>query len=185
MAGNAEHIEPGMVTIRPERRDDYDGIRTINTEAFGRKAEAELVAALRDEGALLLSLVAEAGGQLVGHIAFSPARIVGEEAGDEIETVALGPMAVLPALQGQGIGSKLVGEGLKMVIEQGATHLFVLGYPSYYTRFGFEPAQRYGVRCQFDAPSEAFMVFLPGGTESGVQDLRRGVLYYHPAFSHV
>jgi putative acetyltransferase len=171
-----------MMHIRPETVADQQAIDDVNAEAFGRQAEADLVRRLRREGALLLSLVAERDGQLVGHIAFSRGQLA--RTGEMQDVVALGPMAVIPALQRKGIGSQLVRAGLDALGAAGHELIFVLGHPAYYPRFGFEPAQRYGIGCQFEAPAEAFMVCVRGdarleGNAAG------GIFIYHPAFEAV
>ena len=75
--------------------------------------------------------------------------------------MGLAPMAVLPKYQGQRIGSKLVEAGLEILREQGCSFVIVLGYPEFYPRFGFVPASRYGLRCQWEGvPDEAFMVLV-------------------------
>ena len=90
--------------------DDLTAIRHVHEQAFGRPAEANLVDALRAHGKILLSLVAVQDDRVVGHILFSPVTI--ESAEGAWPAVGLGPMAVLPALQRQGIGSLLVTTGL-------------------------------------------------------------------------
>jgi putative acetyltransferase len=84
-------------------------------------------------GALTVSLVAEVEGKVVGHIAFSPATINGEHR----QWFTLGPVAVLPALQRQGIGAQLVNEGLKSIRALGAQGCVLVGPPAYHSRFGF------------------------------------------------
>lgn len=171
-----------MMHIRPETVADRQAIDGINADAFGRQAEADLVRRLRREGALLLSLVAERDRQLLGHIAFSRAHLAG--AGTRQDVVALGPMAVIPAFQRKGIGSQLVRAGLNALGAAGHELIFVLGHPAYYPRFGFEPAQRYGIGCQFEAPAEAFMVCVLG--EARVEgNAAGGTFIYHAAFAAV
>lgn len=166
--------------IRTETVQDSEAISAVNDAAFGRDAEGSLVAALRRAGGLTLSLVAEREGRVVGHIAFSPGRVVGHAI--EREAVGLGPLAVHPDFQGQGIGSRLVREGLQRL--QGGAAIFLLGHPRYYPRFGFVPAHRFGVRCEFEADPQHFMVWAPGGVApAGLED--GGVFYYRPEFRGV
>ncbi|MFQ5466770.1 MAG: GNAT family N-acetyltransferase, partial [Kiloniellaceae bacterium] len=96
-------------------------------------AEADLVDALRASGEAVISLVAEDGDGIVGHILFSKLQA---PAG----YLALAPPAVAPRRQGQGIGAKLVGEGLARAKSGGWRAAFVVGAPAYYGRFGFAAA---------------------------------------------
>ncbi len=126
------------IEVRHEIADDIDGIRTVNIEAFrehpiSRQTEHLIVDALRDRGALDVSLVAVSDGRIVGHIAFSKAG-----AGDtESDWFLLGPVAVLPELHGQGIGTTLVEAGLKELRACGAAGCVLVGDPGFYARFGF------------------------------------------------
>ena len=98
------------VEIRREMERDIQAIREVTRRAFDREVEASLVDDLRSEGYAKLSLVAEEGGRIVGHIMFSEA-VIRTKSG-EVASLALGPVAVTPERLGQGIGSALVCEGL-------------------------------------------------------------------------
>jgi putative acetyltransferase len=169
-----------MVTIRPERPEDYPTVFEINKRAFGRPEEAELVEQLRSVADPQISLVAELNGQVVGHIFFSPVMI--DDGASSFVALGLAPMAVLPELQNQGIGSLLVKEGLNAARRMGQSVVVVLGHPKFYPRFGFEIASRKGLRCEFPAPDEAFMVV---ELESGVLHGRTGIVKYLSEFSAV
>ena len=153
-------LEEGTVTvtIREERPEDIAGIRLINDKAFGQAQEGQLVDALRKNGGVLLSLVAVEDRRLVGHILYSPVSI--ESGGKEIIGAGLGPMAVLPEFQRQGIGSKLVEAGNSRLRQAGLPFIVVLGHPAYYPRFGFVPASRHGIRCQWEVPADVFLVLV-------------------------
>ena len=169
-----------MVTVRNERPKDLAAIRSVNERAFGQPAEAELVAALRKRGQITLSLVAVQEGRVVGHILFSPVII--ESAKGTCPAIGLGPMAVLPELQRQGIGSALIKTGLKECREAGHERVVVLGHAEYYPRFGFIPASQYGVRCEYDVPDEVFMALeLRKGAYRG----KVGTAKYQPEFNEV
>ncbi len=99
------------VTIRVACDSDCDAIYSIHQLAFGQAAEADLVEALRKDGYLRVSLVAEAAGAIIGHIAFSELPIVAEDR--IIRGVSLAPVSVLPEFQSQGIGSQLIREGVQ------------------------------------------------------------------------
>ena len=146
-----------MVTIRVEKPEDVKQIYSVNEQAFEDSAEARIVDALRDNCPDTLSLVAEDRGEIVGHIFFSPAEI--EWSGAVIKGMGLAPMAVSPDRQRQGIGSQLVKAGLEILEEHGCSYVIVLGHPGFYPKFGFEPASKYGLTCQWEGlPDEAFMV---------------------------
>ena len=100
-------------------------------------------------------MVAEENDRVLGHVVFS--RIAVEGGDSEIPVLALAPLAVLPAFQRLGIGSALVSAGLARCRELGHTRVIVLGDPVYYGRFGLVPASRFGLKCPFPAPEEAFM----------------------------
>ncbi len=166
--------------IRLERSEDAAAIRRVNEFAFARLAEANLVDALRDAGAVTLSLVAEREGRIVGHILFSPVTIESPE--EAFPAVGLGPMAVEPGLQRSGIGSALVRAGLSALRADGHEVVVVLGHPEYYPRFGFVRASEHGIRWEQYAPDEAFMVLeLRAGALGG----RGGVVRYRAEFTGV
>ena len=80
---------------------------------------------------------------------------------EEIQGMGLAPMAVMPELQRQGIGSQLVEAGLKVLRQQACPFVVVLGHPEYYPRFGFVPASRHDLVCQWEGvPDEALMVLI-------------------------
>ena len=143
-----------MIEIREERPDDIAAIRDVNRRAFGQEQEGQIVDALRASGGAQRSLVAAVAGRVVGHILYSPLR-VGTVAGS-----ALGPMAVDPDVQHQGIGTKLVDAGNEWVRASGSPFIVVVGHPEFYRRFGFRPARPFGITCEWDVPDAAFMVLV-------------------------
>lgn len=154
--GGSSSTVPRKPAVRTEQAGDREAIRRIHEEAFGRRDEADLVDALRRSGNLPVSLVALEAKYPVGHIAFSPVTVDGPPAAPP--AVGLAPVAVLPRLQGRGIGSRLVEAGLEECRRLGYGLVFVLGHPGYYPRFGFTPAVEAGLRWEHDAPAEAFLV---------------------------
>lgn len=115
-------------------------MRRVNVAAFPSGFEAGLADALRDAGQVVLSLVAEKDGKVTGSAVFSSMTVEGPAAG--LRVAALGPLAVLPAEQGQGIGSALLGEGIERLRATGFDAIALLGSPGYYSRSGFLPASR-------------------------------------------
>ena len=175
-------INEEIATIRPERPRDYAAIAKISRAAFGQDHEVRLVARLRRLPTFdaRLSLVAVRDDALVGHILFSAISI--ESPSATVPALALAPMAVLPALQREGIGSQLVGEGLTACRRAGHRIVIVVGHSDYYPRFGFTCAGPLGLRAPFPVPDEAFMVLalVPDGLD-GV----RGTVRYPPPFEEV
>jgi putative acetyltransferase len=135
-----------LVTIRPETASDAEAVFRVELEAFGEEMEPRLVEALRAAGRVLLSLVAEEDGRIVGHVLFTAMSIESDEA--SFPAVCLGPLAVLPEYQRRGIGGRLLEEGLRQLRQAGHSAVFLLGHPSYYPRFGFRPAREFGVSYQ-------------------------------------
>jgi putative acetyltransferase len=167
------------ILIRAESGTDIESIRRVNQLAFGQDQESRLVDALRDEGYLRLSLVAEVSGQIIGHILFSDLPILTGDGGT-VHALALAPMAVVPDYQRRGIGSQLVRRGLEVCTEQGHRIVVVVGHPQYYPRFGFS-AQ---LATRFASPyaGEAFMAaeLVPGAL-----DQVSGSVVYPPPFERV
>ena len=131
--------------LRPETPEDHAHVRRVIEAAFGREDEAHLVDRLRAEGDAAVSLVAERDGEIAGHVMLSPMRAPAGALG-------LAPLAVRPDLHGNGIGAALVQEALAQARRQGATAVFVLGDPPYYTRFGFSPDKARGYATPFAGP---------------------------------
>jgi putative acetyltransferase len=145
-----------MIRIREESPADAAGIQAVLENAFGKNTEADLVDRLRVNGGAALSLVAEDDGRIVGHALFTTVMLGTRPR--PIEGMGLGPLAVLPEFQKRGIGGKLIRDGARRLHEYGCPYIVVLGSPDYYPRFGFEPASRFHVRCEWDVPEGAFML---------------------------
>jgi putative acetyltransferase len=170
-----------IIVIREESPEDIPAIYRINETAFGRPHEALLVNRLREQKAIIHSLVAEEQGELIGHVLFSPI-MVHSESGVVVVACALGPVAVLPEKQKEGIGSMLIEAGIKLCLRAGYPAMFVLGHPSYYPRLGFRPASQFGISCAYEVPEEAFMALeLQYAALQGVS----GVAHYHSEFDGV
>lgn len=144
-----------LIQIREECPADIGDIRDINQRAFGQDQEGNIVDALRSNGASLLSLVATVNDRLVGHIMYSPISV-----SSEILGAALGPMAVLPEYQRQGIGSELIEAGNQQLKAAGYPFIIVVGHPNYYPRFGFRPASAHGITCEWDLPDDVFLLLV-------------------------
>lgn len=161
--------------IRQESPTDAAAIHAVTAAAFldaphTAHTEQFIVDALREAGALTISLVAEQGGDVVGHVALSPVSISDGSTG----WFGLGPVSVKPELQGKGIGSRLMQVAIQSLRERGAAGCVLVGDPSYYSRFGFKPESSMVLP---DVPPEYFQA-LPFGPS-----VPRGVVTFHEAFS--
>lgn len=142
--------------VRVEIPVDAAGIDRLLRRTFPTAAEADLVHQLREDGLLTLGVVAtDYEGVVMGYVAFSPALIAEEDR----QWVALGPLAVDDALRRQGLGEKLVYEGLDALNEFGYSAVVVLGDPAYYARFGFVPGRERRLRCRWPDGENAFQVY--------------------------
>ncbi len=157
-------------SIRPEIPSDAPAIYALTQRAFAPMPyaagdEQDLVNALREAGALTLSLVAEENETLIGHIAFSPMT--------PERWFALGPVSTAPEFQKQGIGAALIEAGLADLKARGAKGCALTGNPHYYARFGFA---RDPDLCPAEEPKEYFMTY-PFGA-----DRPSSPLAFHPLF---
>jgi putative acetyltransferase len=163
--------------IRPEKPGDEAAIGAVVAAAFGRQQEAELVRKLRDNGDLVLSLVGEDGGKIIGYVAFS--RVWIEHDGARTPGISLAPVAVLPERRRSGAARALIGAGHLRLKTLGEKIVFVLGDPDYYKRFGFSPKLANAFDCVYqgeylqalrlspDAPTAGEVIYSPAFT--GVQ----------------
>ncbi|OZM56817.1 hypothetical protein CIB95_08570 [Lottiidibacillus patelloidae] len=148
-----------MITIRSEQKADIERIYQINTLAFAREGEGKLVNEIRKSPYFIppLSLVAENDkGIVIGHILFS--KITIETSDKSVETLALGPVAVVPDFQRQGVGGALIREGIRKAKGLNYDSVVVLGHAEYYPKFGFSKASEKGIKPPFTVPDEAFMI---------------------------
>jgi len=121
--------------IRPETGGDAQRVRAVHLAAFPTPAEADLVTRLHEDYDSEISLVAEQGGEIVGHVMLS--RMSVSAGSRAFRALGLGPVGVLPGAQGQGLGSELIRSALGIAEALGEEVVFVLGEPDYYARFGF------------------------------------------------
>jgi len=168
------------VSVRLEAPGDAAGVRAVELAAFSGPEEAAIVDRIRDEAPSgWQSLVAvDASGAIVGHLLMSPCPV--EHAEGVVATVlAIGPVAVVPALQFRGVGSALMFAATSLAVARAIPALVLLGHPSYYPRFGFESARGVGLEPPAQAwPDAAWMARrLPAWDEA-----MRGTVRYPEAF---
>jgi putative acetyltransferase len=177
MSSPVTRREAGIaVVIREAQPADAPAIRELHRQAFGGDQEGAIVDALRCNGGVQLSLVATMEGNVLGHIVYSQVLLSG------ITGAALGPMAVAPQLQRQGIGTRLVEAGNRGLAEQSCPFIVVVGHPEFYRRFGFTPASVRGVTCEWEVPDDVFMIHVLDETR---MDHASGVAKYRPEFGSV
>ncbi len=147
--------------IRPEQTADEPLVAAVQAAAFSHQPE-QVVALVDDlrsasDESDRLSLVALEQGQLIGHLMFTPSLL--DAPARLVSVQVLSPVGVHPDAQGRGVGSALIGEGLRILDERGVPAVFLEGSPDYYCRFGFEPAVPLGFRKpSLRIPDPAFQV---------------------------
>ena len=163
------------IAIRPEQTGDIEAIDSVTRKAFLNAPHADhtehrIVKALRDSGALSISLVAEVASEIIGHVALSPVTVT-----DGTDNwYGLGPISVSPDEQGRGIGSLLMNAAIDALKAVNAKGCVLLGEPAFYGRFGFEVVDGLILK---GVPPEYFQALLLDG------EYPQGSVSYHEAFS--
>jgi putative acetyltransferase len=139
------------VNVRLERPEDRATSVEVERAAFGSEAEGIIVVAVRDDPGSF-AFVAEEDGLVVGHVQLSRAWV------GPVGILALGPIGVLPDRQRQGIGHALIEAAVGEARARDELAVILLGDPTLYPRFGFEPASRYGLRNPFAGRSAGRLV---------------------------
>ena len=146
--------------IRQTEKSDLEDILSVERTAFGSEEEAKLVSDLLSDSSAepIVSLLAYQADQPVGHILFTNAVL---DPTQSVTASILAPLAVVPGFQNQGIGGKLIERGIIILERMGIDLVFVLGHPTYYPKFGFEPAIPFGFDASYPIPEknhDAWMV---------------------------
>jgi predicted N-acetyltransferase YhbS len=139
------------IELRPEGSADFRAVEELTRNAFWNHHapgcdEHYLAHILRESSDFVpeLDYVAVHDGKVVGNIMYTRAKIVLDRSGER-EVLCFGPLAVDPAFQGQGVGGALIERTKTLSRELGYKAILIFGDPEYYSRFGFIPAERYGV----------------------------------------
>ena len=170
-------------SIRLEEQADFGNIRQLTIDAFtqsdfGYHGEAELIDGLRQQSEFWLSLVAHRENQLVGNVCFSSVAL--KSADNDLQGAGIGPMAVTPSRQRQGIGQSLLREGMARVFAMHHPFIVVLGDPAYYSKFGLVPASEFGIRhCFSSVPQEYFQIAI---RDKESWQVTEGSAIYHSLF---
>ena len=160
--------------IRLTTPADHVAIHAVIAAAFEREDEARLVAQLRDDNNVLVELVAERDGRLIGHVLYSTLRITRTDAA--LGAAALAPVSVLPEQQRSGVGADLIRAGNARCAMLGVPAIIVLGHPSYYPRFGFSAKLAESLEAPFRGPAFMALELEPGVLSVG------GRVHYAKAF---
>jgi predicted N-acetyltransferase YhbS len=163
-------------TIRESTIEDLDKILKVELEAFGPGEGPEIIQLVNNlfndpTAEPLLSLVAMIEGEIEGHILFTSARVGSRE---KPVVSILAPLAVAPDLQKQGIGGRLITEGLAMLSQRGFELVFVLGHPGYYPRYGFQVAGSRGYTTPYPLPAENADAWMFQELKAGAADRYNG-----------
>jgi putative acetyltransferase len=145
--------------VRPAQPADREAVRRVLVGAFGEEGPTivELVQALDRTGRTELSLVAEVGGAVAGHVQLNRSWVDAREA--LVDVLVLSPLSVDPTHQRRGIGTLLVGAAVEAAAEMGSPAVFLEGAPDYYGSRGFERASARGfTRPSPRIPDPAFQV---------------------------
>ncbi|HEX5826058.1 MAG TPA: N-acetyltransferase [Candidatus Limnocylindrales bacterium] len=181
MSGFADDPGPFVVAVRLEAPGDVSGVRAVELAAFEGPEEADIVDRVRLEAPDgWLSLVAvDAADVVVGHLLLTPCAVEDGEGRQTGTVLAIGPVAVLPAVQLRGVGTSLMHAAMSVAMARGVPALVLLGHAAYYPRFGFGSAREAGLQPPADAwPDHAWMARrLPAWTEE-----LRGTVRYPEAF---
>lgn len=154
-------------TIRREEAKDIEQVRGVVRAAFPGDLESKLVDLLRVNGKAIISLVADCGEQIVGHILFSPVSITPTPLNNP-KGIGLAPVAVHPDFQSKGIGSALIREGMQLCIQRGFDYCVVLGSPEYYQRFRFVRASQFGIQNEYGVDHEFMVIHFSDATVTGL-----------------
>jgi predicted N-acetyltransferase YhbS len=138
------------LVLRPEEIGDFSDIADLIAASFEVNfldenrpswflGEIPLVDYLRRQPSYVndLALVAILDSSIVGYIMLAPFPV--SLSGNSCIPVLLAILAVAPAHQRRGIGTCLVRESLVRASKQNHPFCYLLGHPSYYPRFGFQP----------------------------------------------
>ncbi|EJL73587.1 GNAT family N-acetyltransferase [Chryseobacterium populi] len=172
------------MTIRQEENQGRQKVFHLIEEAFrdmdhSDHQEQFLVERLRKSEAFIpeLSIVAEIGDKIVGHILFT--KITIENGSESFDSLALAPVSVKPDFQNKGIGSQLIIFGHLIAKELGHHSVILVGHENYYPKFGYKKCSNFGISFPFDIPEENGMAIEL--VENGLKNIH-GIVKYPKEF---
>jgi predicted N-acetyltransferase YhbS len=174
------------ITLRRETTIDYAVVEHLTREAFWNVHfpgcdEHYLAHVLRESPDFIpeLDWVAEWEGELVGNIMYAHSIVRSEEEA-VTRVLTFGPLSVLPSFQNRGIGGQLIRHTLELAREMGHASVFIYGDPEYYVRFGFRPAEDYGIRTGdgFFSPALMACELVPGILQGITGRFHESPVYY-------
>jgi len=176
------------IALRLEEEKDYRIVEELTREAFWNVYkpgcdEHFVLHNLRNSPSFIkeLDFVADLDGNIVGNIVYSKCNVV-SDTGKEQEVLTFGPVGVLPAYQGQGIGNLLIRHSMKLAKQLGYKAVIIFGNPAYYQRFGFEAAKKFSISTAEGENFDAFMV--KELSEGGLQGIS-GKLHLDDVFFNI
>jgi putative acetyltransferase len=148
------------VIVRAETPDDHADIRRIVDEAFDDTDTGDIVDAIRASDRFVpeLSLVAVSAGQALGHVISSYVDVVSDRVPGSRRVLQVGPLAVVPSHQRQGIGTALMQETIRIADARGEPMLMIEGSPEYYGRFGFTRTDEHGIEMPPESRAPQFFM---------------------------
>lgn len=156
-------------TIRSERPEEFAVLHDFIREAFCTAAVADgdeqnFADRLRTRANYRpqLALVAELDSRIVGHIMLTTIRL-----SDGREILIAAPLCVRLENRSQGIGGALLREAFTRAEKAGYGAVILVGDPAYYSRFGFRPAEEFGITNTDEIPGQYVQLceLLPGAME--------------------
>lgn len=151
------------ITIRNEKKDDYELVEKITREAFYNLyipgcVEHYLVHIMREHRDFIpeLDFVLELNGKVIGNIMYTKARLT-DENGREKEILTFGPVSILPAYQRKGYGKMMMEHSFREAVKLGYDAIVIFGSPANYVGRGFKSCKKYNI-CTADGKYPAAMM---------------------------
>ena len=169
--------------IRQTLASDLGDVLAVERSGFGSDEEANLVAELLEDPSAqpIVSLIAVVGDRAVGHILFTAAHL---KPAAPVSISLLAPLAVIPSYQRQGIGGQLIVKGSEVLVSMGVDLVFVLGHPTYYPQFGFQPAGELGFAAPYPISPQHAEAWMVSALRSDVMGTYSGTVICAEALNH-